>query len=89
VLQRSRNAPERLAEHRHQRLAFIRERQAARQAAKQRLAQPVLQIADVLAHGRLAHVEFVGSAREIQVAGRHFEGAQGVEGQVHAWALRH
>ena len=74
---------ERLHHHGQQCLAFIRQRQAARQAPEQRFAQPVFQLADVLAHGGLGHVQLLGGARQVQVAGRGLEGTQGVERQVH------
>ena len=68
---------ERFHHHGQQCLAFIRQRQPARQAPKQRFAQPVFQLADVLAHGGLGHVQLLGGARQVQVAGRGLEGTQG------------
>ncbi len=83
--QRRAHAFEGVAEHGQQGLAFVGERQATRQAAEQPAAQAVLQFAHVLADGGLGEVEFLGRAGEAEVAGRDFEGAQGVERQVHGW----
>ena len=57
--------------------------QPTRQAAEQRLAQTLFQVADVLADRRLGHMQFGGGTGQVQVAGRCLKGAQGVEGQVH------
>ena len=43
-----------------------------------------LQVADMLAHGRLGHVQLLCCVRQVQVPGRGFKGAQGVQG-ADAW----
>ncbi len=81
--QRALDAAERVRQRRQQRQTFIGERQPARQPAEQRLAQALLEVADVLAHRGLRHVQLFRRAGEIQVPRRDFERPQGIERQVH------
>ena len=85
LLQRLGNALEALRHRRPQGLAFIGQRQPAWQAAKQRLAQALFQIANVLADGCLGDMQLLGRARQAQVARCGVEHAQGVEGKLHGY----
>ena len=66
-------------------MAFVGQRQASRQAAKQWLAQAFFEVADVLADGGLGDVELLGGAGQAQVACCGIEHAQGIEGQLHGY----
>jgi hypothetical protein len=62
--------------------------QALGRAAEQHDAEQVFERADLLAHGRRGHCQFVGGASEGQVAGGGIEHAQPVEremGPLHRW----
>ncbi|MNT64756.1 hypothetical protein D3C72_2026800 [compost metagenome] len=79
LLQCAGKAAECAADHGHQGQAFVGQRQAARQAAKQGLAQLFFQLADVLAHRCLGDVQLQRCPGEVEVAGGGFEGAQCVQ----------
>jgi hypothetical protein len=79
LLQRLLYALKALCHHGPQSLAFVGQGQAARQAAKQRLAQALFEIADVLADGGLRHMQLLCGAGQAQVTGGRIKHAQGVQ----------
>jgi beta-lactamase class A len=72
-------AAEGLGDGGQQRLAFVGQRQAARQAAEQLGTEARLQGLDLLADGGLRHAQFEAGAREAEMTRRRLERAQGVE----------
>ena len=85
LLQRLGNALKALRHRRPQGLALVGQGQPARQAAKQRLAQPVFQIANVLADGGLGDMQFLGRTRQAQMARCGVEHTQCIEGELHGY----
>ena len=80
---------ERFGHHWQQRLPLVRQRQPTRQATKQGLAHAVFELSDVLADRSLRHVQLLGGPRQVEVARRGFERAQGIEREIHKffWGL--
>ena len=56
-----------------QRRARVGERDAALRAVEQAHAELVLELADLLAHGRLRHVQPLGSAAEVELLRDRYE----------------
>lgn len=81
--QRLLHTHEALRQHRNELHALVRQRQAAGQAPEEGLSQAVFEVADVLAHGCLRHVQLLCGAREVQIPRSRLEGAQGVQRKMH------
>ena len=65
-------------------MAFIGEREPARQAVEEPRAETAFELGDLMADRALADMEFEPRAREIEVARRGLEGAESVQGELGA-----
>src|SRR5690606_5498749 len=77
-------AVERLGDGGDERMAFVGEREAARQAVEEPRPKAPFELGDLMADRALADMEFEPRAGEVEVARRGLEGAQGVEGELGA-----
>src|SRR3546814_5184305 len=65
-------------------MAFVGEREAARQAVEEPRAEAAFELGHLMADRALADVEFEPRAGEVEVARRGLEGAEGVQGEMGA-----
>ena len=84
AVEHARHPVEGLAEHRQQGLAFVGQRQPARQAAEQGQAEPFLQRLHLMAQRRRRDAKLDRGPGEAQMARRRLEGAKAVEREIGA-----
>jgi hypothetical protein len=82
ALQHVGHAVEAVLQRREERQALLGDHQPARQAAEERDPEPLFQELHLVADGGLGDAEFDRRAREGQVSGSGFEGAQRVQRKV-------
>src|SRR3546814_12701908 len=85
-------AVERRGDDGDERMAFVGEREPARQAVEEARAEAAFKLGDLMADRALADMEFEPRAGEVEVARRRLEGAEGVAralGAVHGQVLNH
>src|SRR3546814_3311276 len=79
LVERRGDAVERLGDDGDERMAFVGEREPARQAVEEAGAEAAFKLGDLMADRALADLEFEPRAGEGEVARRRPEGAEGVE----------
>jgi hypothetical protein len=84
LVERRGDAVERVGEHGDERMAFVGEREAARQAVEEARAEAAFELRDLMADRALADAQLDRGAGEIEMARRGLEGAKGVEGELGA-----
>src|SRR3546814_1127767 len=90
LVERRGDAVERLGDDGDERMAFVGEREPARQAVEEARAEAAFKLGDLMADRALADMEFEPRAGEVEVARRRHEGAEGVEralGAVHGQVI--
>ena len=84
LVERRGDAVEGIGDDRDERMPFVGEREAARQAVKEARAEAAFELRDLMTDRALADAELDRGAGEVEVARRGLEGAEGVQGELGA-----